>query len=384
MPDARDRFVPGAVESHMSKTFAWLSIVVALSGCSAVDTLDFYWQGAAGQMDLITRARPIPEVIEQGGDAALAARLDRVRDIRAFASRELGLPDNGSYTKYTELGRPFVLWNVFATPALSLKPRQWCFPVAGCVNYRGYFREEDARAEAVRIRSEGDDVYVSGVPAYSTLGWFDDPVLSSFVRWPDTEVARLIFHELAHQVLYVKDDTAFNESFAVAVEEAGLARWLAVQRNPVLDAQALRAQLLRTAFRAMTRDARGKLAAIYASDIGDDAKRHAKVRTFADMKAAYEQAKAGDPGLAGFERWFAQEPNNANLAALGLYSDRVPAFRVLLQEQGNDLSRFYERVRTLAALPRTERDAVLTAAASRAPHLAGAAAAVAVPSPAHN
>ena len=153
MPDARDRFVPGAVESHMSKTLAWLSIVVALSGCSAADTLDFYWQGAAGQMDLITRARPIPEVIEQGGDAALAARLDRVRDIRAFASRELGLPDNGSYTKYTELGRPFVLWNVFATPALSLKPRQWCFPVAGCVNYRGYFREEDARA--------GDEIHLS-------------------------------------------------------------------------------------------------------------------------------------------------------------------------------------------------------------------------------
>jgi predicted aminopeptidase len=256
MADARDRFVPGAVEAHMSKTFAWLPIVVALSGCSAVDTLDFYWQGAAGQMDLITRARPIPEVIEQGGDAALAARLDRVRDIRAFASRELGLPDNGSYTKYTELGRPFVLWNVFATPALSLKPRQWCFPVAGCVNYRGYFREDDARAEAVRIRSEGDDVYVSGVPAYSTLGWFDDPVLSSFVRWPDTEVARLIFHELAHQVLYVKDDTAFNESFAVAVEEAGLARWLAVQRNPVLDAQALRAQLLRGLSRDDARCAR--------------------------------------------------------------------------------------------------------------------------------
>jgi predicted aminopeptidase len=382
MTDTRDRFVPGAVESRMSRTFAWLSIALALSGCSAVDTLDFYWQGAAGQMDLITRARPIPDVIEQGGDAALAARLDRVRDIRAFASRELGLPDNGSYTKYTDLGRPFVLWNVFATPALSLKPRQWCFPVAGCVNYRGYFREEDARAEAARIRADGDDVHVSGVPAYSTLGWFDDPVLSSFVRWPDTEVARLIFHELAHQVLYVKDDTAFNESFAVAVEEAGLARWLAAQRDPALDAQALRAQRLRVAFRAMTRDARGKLAAIYASDVGDDEKRRAKARTFADMQASYEQAKAGDPGLAGFERWFAQDPNNASLAALSLYSDRVPAFRVLLQEQGNDLTRFYERVRALSALPKTERDAVLVAAASRAPRLAEAGSAV--PSPARN
>ena len=372
MTDARDRFDPRAVETRMSRTLASLLAALALSGCSAVETLEFYWQGAAGQMDLINRARPISEVVEQSGDPALNARLNRVRDIRAFASRELGLPDNGSYTKYTDLGRPFVLWNVFAAPALSLTPRQWCFPVAGCVNYRGYFREEDARAEAARVRAGGDDVHVSGVPAFSTLGWFDDPVLSSFVRWPDTEVARLIFHELAHQVLYVKDDTSFNESFAVAVEEAGLARWLAAQRNPALDAQAARAQRLRAVFLALTRDARGKLAAIYASDTSDDEKRRAKAQAFADMKAAYELAKGGEPGLAGFERWFAQDPNNAGLAALSLYSDRVSAFRVLLQEQDNDLLRFYERVRMLAALPKAERDAVLTAAASRAPQLAGA------------
>ena len=373
MTDVPDRFDRGAVQVFMFRTLASLLATLTLSGCSAVDTLEFYWQGAAGQMDLITRARPIPEVIEHSGNPALNARLDRVREIRAFASRELSLPDNGSYTKYTDLGRPFVSWNVFATPALSLQPRQWCFPVAGCVNYRGYFREDDALAEAARIRAEGDDVHVSGVPAYSTLGWFDDPVLSSFVRWPDTEVARLIFHELAHQVLYVKDDTAFNESFAVAVEEAGLGRWLAAERNPALDAQATRAQRLRAAFRVLTRDARAKLAAIYASDVSDDEKRRAKIQTFADMKAAYEVAKAGEPGLAGFERWFAQDPNNASLAALSLYSDRVPAFRVLLQEQDNDLLRFYERVRTLAALPKPERDAVLAAAAARAPQLAGTA-----------
>ena len=356
----------------MLKRLTITTIALALAGCSAVETLDFYLQSASGQMDLINRARPIPEVIEQSSDATLIARLDRVREIRAFASRELALPDNGSYTRYTDLGRPFVLWNVFATPALSLQPRQWCFPVAGCVNYRGYFRETDARAEAARIRGEGDDVHVSGVPAYSTLGWFDDPVLSSFVRWPDTEVARLIVHELAHQVLYVKDDTAFNESFAVAVEEAGLARWLATQHNAALDAQASRAQRLRVVFRSMTRELRIKLATIYASNMSDAEKRAAKAQAFADMKSDYDKAKAGDVGLAGFERWFAQEPNNASLAALSLYSDRVPAFRVLLQEQDNDLPRFYERVRELATLPKSERDAVLIAAASRAPQLAGA------------
>ena len=353
---------------------SWLASLAALvlAGCGAVDTFDFYWQGAAGQFDLLARAKPIPDVIEQGGDAALAARLTRVREIRAYASRELLLPDNASYTRYTDLGRPFVLWNVFAAPPLSLQPRQWCFPVAGCVNYRGYFREAEARAEAARLRAQGDDVHVSGVPAYSTLGWFDDPVLSSFVRWPDTELARLVFHELAHQLLYVKDDSVFNESFATAVEEIGAARWIAAQHSAALEVQATRSQRLRVAFRAIVTDTRAKLEAIYASRASDDEKRAAKSAAFASMKAAYEQAKAGEPGLAGYDRWFAQDPNNASLAAVALYSDRVPAFRQLFAESDGDLARFYERVRALSVLPKAERDAALVAAASRAPGVASA------------
>jgi predicted aminopeptidase len=343
---------------------------IILAGCGAGDTLDFYWQGAQGQMDILARARPIPEVIDEGGDAALAARLVRVREIRGFASHALGLPDNASYTRYADLGRQYVVWNVFATPGLSLRPRQWCFPVAGCVNYRGYFREADAQAEAARLRDAGDDVHVSGVPAYSTLGWFDDPVLSSFVRWPETELARLIFHELAHQLLYVKDDSAFNESFATAVEEVGVARWLARQGDPALDAQAGRSQRLRRAFRDLVTDARAQLAVVYESEASDAEKRAAKIATFAAMRSAYEQAKAGDPGLAGYERWFAQQPNNASLAAISLYTDRVPGFRALLAEAGGDLPRFYERVRSLTALPREKRHAALTEAASRADTLA--------------
>jgi len=206
---------------------------IALAACAAFETVDYYWQGAAGQWELISRSEPIPDVIGKS-DAALAQRLQRIREIRYFASHELGLPDNGSYTRYTDLGRPFVTWNVFATPELSMTPRQWCFPIAGCVNYRGYFREDEAKGEQQRLKASGDDVYIGGVPAYSTLGWFDDPVLSSFVRWPETEVARLIFHELSHQMLYVKSDSVFNESFATAVEEAGLARWLAQRKDPQL------------------------------------------------------------------------------------------------------------------------------------------------------
>src|SRR5438552_10313363 len=355
------------------KKSAAVAGVALLAACSAVDTVDFYWQGAAGQMDLLARARPIPEVIE-GSERALAARLARVREIGALARKELGLPDNGSYTRYTDLGRPFVLWNVFAAPSLSLKPLQWCFPIAGCVNYRGYFSEEQARAEAARLRANGDDVHVSGVPAYSTLGYFDDPVLSSFVLWPETEVARLIFHELAHQLLYVKDDSVFNESFATAVEEVGVARWLAANPDSSLEAQAARNQKLRDAFRNIVRTARDRLAEIYASSASDEEKQAAKLEAFAAMHADYERVKAGEPGLAGYDRWFAQEPNNASLAAISIYTDRVPAFRELLRGSGNDLPRFYERVKAVAGLPKTERDAALTAAASRSVEAVGKAA----------
>ncbi len=345
---------------------------VTLAACATFETVDYYWQGAAGQWDLISRSEPIPDVIGKS-DAALAARLARIREIRAFASQELGLPDNGSYTRYTDLGRPFVTWNVFATPELSMTPRQWCFPIAGCVNYRGYFRENEAVVEETRLRAAGDDVYIGGVPAYSTLGWFDDPVLSSFVRWPETEVARLIFHELAHQLIYVKNDSTFNESFATTVEEAGLARWLAARHDTHLEKLAARADRMRGIFRDLVRTTRDKLGQIYASKASDADKRRAKQEIVAAMKAAYEAAKAGEPGMSGYDRWFAQQPNNAALAAIGLYADRIPAFRELLHEANGDLPTFYARVRVLAAQPKRERNARLDALAKRAAAAAMAA-----------
>jgi len=344
---------------------AVLAGVVTLAACATFETVDYYWQGAAGQIELLANSQPIPDVIGKS-DAALAARLSRIHEIREFASRELGLPNNGSYTRYTDLGRAYVTWNVFATPELSLKPRQWCFPIAGCVNYRGYFREAQAAGESKRLKAAGDDVYVGGVPAYSTLGWFDDPVLSSFVSWPETEIARLIFHELAHQLIYVKSDSAFNESYATTVEEAGLARWLASRHDSQLDKLAARADHMRAVFRDLVRTTRTKLAEIYASDASDDDKRRAKHDIVAAMKAAYESAKQGDPALSGYDRWFAQQPNNAALAAVGLYTDRVPAFRELLHEANDDLSTFYQRVRELAARPKRQRDAALDALARRA------------------
>ena len=337
-----------------------------LAGCAAFESTGYYWQGATGQLDILARAKPIDEVIAHGEDKVLAQRLARAQSIRVFASRELALPDNKSFTRYSDLGRPYVVWNVFAAPPLSLVPRQWCFPVAGCVSYRGYFREAEAREEAARLAAAGDDVHVSGVPAYSTLGYFDDPILSTFVRWPESELARLVFHELAHQVVYVKDDSVFNESFAVAVEEAGVERWLHDQGNPQLDAQFARAQRQRVIFRDLVHDTREQLQAVYAGGASEDAKRAAKTAAFLAMKEAYAGAKNGEAGMAGYDRWFAgyanQGPNNASLASVALYTTQVPAFRELLAQEGDSLPRFYARVKEIAGLPKASRDEVLAQA----------------------
>jgi predicted aminopeptidase len=343
-----------------------LAALGALSGCSA----DYYWQSAAGQLDLLARAKPVGEVIASTGDPRLKDRLERARVIREFATSELGLPDNGSYRRYADLDRPYVVWNVFAAPELSLKAHEWCFPVAGCVAYRGYFREDEARAEAASLAAQGLDVYVGGVPAYSTLGWFDDPLLSSFIRYPDAELARLIFHELAHQLIYVPGDSTFNESFATAVEEAGVARWIASRSAPEaarLSDERARSERLRAEFRRLVRGARESLTVAYASDAGDDAKRRAKREAFDAMHAAYVRAQAGDPALGGFARWFegtgGAGPNNATLASVGLYTDALPAFRALLASEDGDLPRFYARVRELARMPKPDRQAVLAAIA---------------------
>ena len=340
---------------------AALLLLPVLAGCTAAG---YYWQGFRGQLDLLERARPIPAVLASTEDPALKRKLERVLAIREYASRELALPDNPSYRSYTDLGRRFVLWNIFAAPELSLEPRQWCFPVAGCVNYRGYFDEAAARAEAARLGATGDDVYVGGVPAYSTLGYFNDPMLSTVIRYPDTEVARLIFHELAHQVAYAKDDTVFNESFAVAVEEEGIGRWLAAQDDAALTAQFNTSQRYRDGFRTLVSRTRSELVTLYASPTSVEEKRAGKAAAFASMRAAYDALKKEWGGFAAYDGWFAQGPNNASLAAVGLYTQKVPEFHALLAGDGGDLRRFYAHVKALAALPKGERDSALAAAAA--------------------
>jgi predicted aminopeptidase len=335
-----------------ARVLAVTAALVLLASCASVK---YYLQAAQGQMALVSDARPIDDWLSDNGtDARLRARLEKAREIRRFAVSELGLPDNGSYKKYAALKRPFVLWNVVATPELSLKPIEWCFPIAGCVNYRGYYSRDDAQAYAMQLRAEGKDVDIGGVPAYSTLGWFDDPLLSTFINYSDAELARLIFHELAHQVVYVPGDSRFNESFATAVEEAGVQRWLDVHGDEALRKSYERYSLRKHQFKDLLLNYRHQLEVTYAGTGSPDAQRAAKARLFQQLKDDYAPLKQSWDGFTGYDRWFAEPLSNAKLASVATYTDFVPAFRALLARE-RDLPHFYAAVRQFAALDKDER-----------------------------
>lgn len=344
-----------------------LLTAATLGGCAVVtDGPGYYWQSVVGHLEMINRRRPVAALVaDPATDPVLRARLERAVEIRAFASRELGLPANGSYTGYSDVQRPFVLWNVFATPELSLELERWCFPVAGCVAYRGYYDRDAAERFAASLRERGLEAHVGGVPAYSTLGWFDDPLLSTFIQYPEAELARLVFHELAHQVLYVSGDTPFNESFATAVEEVGVERWLARRADAAVERLYREQAARRQDFVALLRRYKDTLAAVYAREVDDETKRAGKRTTFEALRAEYAQVKAGWGGYAGYDRFFAQGPTNPQLAAVGAYNDLRPAFRELLARAGDDLPSFYAAVRELSALPKAERDARLRALGGR-------------------
>lgn len=310
---------------------------VLLAGC---ETLSYYAQAVGGHLEIMAAAQPVERLLaDPQTPPDMRRRLELTQRIRDFAATELKLPDNGSYRSYAALPRPFVVWNVVAAPAFSLEPVKSCFPVAGCVSYRGFFAREEAEEHARELRAQGHDVYVYGVPAYSTLGRFDDPLLSTFIQYPEAELARLVFHELAHQVAYAKDDSTFNESFAVAVERVGLRRWLAGREA---DLKALAGVEQRTeAFTARLEDVRGRLRALYRTRLAPDEMRRRKAAEMAVLKAE----------LAKFPRLAAIEPNNAFLAARATYTQLVPQFEKLLAEEGGDLARFYGRVKQLAANP---------------------------------
>jgi len=329
-----------------------LLLVLLTSGCAS-----YYGQLAQGQWQLLRDRQPLERVIaDPATDPALQRRLALAGQARDFASARLGLPDNGSYRSYVELDRPFVVWNVFATEEFSVEPRQHCFPIAGCVAYRGYFRLGRARGAAALLAAEGLDTWVAPVDAYSTLGWFDDPLLSSMLRRDDARLAGVIFHELAHQQLYLPGDTAFNESYASFVEQEGLRQWLALRGEPARDT----ADAHRRAFVEQVLATRKRLAALYARNLPAEAMRQAKAAEFERLRRDYRALRDRHwPGDLRFETWLAGPLNNAKLLPFGLYDRWLPAFATLFEESGRDWPRFHAAARELSRLPAERRLAEL-------------------------
>jgi predicted aminopeptidase len=337
---------------------ALLSVFAPLSGC-------YLLQAASGQAEVMARSEPIPKVIaDPATPEATRARLQLAEDARAFAVASLDLPDGRSFRKYADLGRDYAVWNVVAAPELSVEPRRWCFPVAGCVAYRGYFDEGSAQAKARRLARQGDDVMVGGVATYSTLGRLPDPLFNTMLGWRETRFVGTIFHELAHEQLYVPDDSAFNEAFASVVEEEGVRRWL-LARGQAAELAAYEASLVHQAdFAALLRDARERLARLYGSGRPPVELRAEKQREFGRLKFEYSLLRARWGGYPGYDAWFARTLSNAHLAAVATYQDCVPGLRRELVAAGS-LPAFYARAAVLAELPLAERRAAVCGALPR-------------------
>ncbi len=344
----------------------WISLAAALllSGCS---TLGYYWQSVSGHMQMLNAARPVADVLaDPQTPEALKSRLALSQRIRSFAATELKLPDNASYKRYADLRRSAVVWNVVAAPEFSLTLKTWCFPVAGCIGYRGYFNEADARAEATQLQGEGWEVNVYGVPAYSTLGKLDwlggDPLLNTFINYPEGELARLIFHELAHQVVYAADDTMFNESFATAVERLGGQRWLAANASQAAKDDYAALDARRQQFRTLTAATRRDLVQIYLSNTAPNQQIHVQTApkniAMQKFRSNYAQLKSSWGGFAGYDGWVARA-NNASFGAQAAYDELVPGFEALFDAVGKDWQRFYDAARRLSLLPKGERHQAL-------------------------
>ena len=360
---------PSAALAGRLKTM--LAAALAAAGLAGCADLGYYWQSVSGHLHLLNAARPVDDWLADANTSApLKTRLALSQRIRGFAVSELNLPDNPSYRRYADLQRSAVVWNVVAAPALSLKLKSWCFPVAGCVNYHGYFSEAEARREAGELKALGFEVSVYGVPAYSTLGWMNwaggDPLLNTFISYPEGELARLIFHELAHQVVYAPGDTAFNESFATAVERLGGQRWLKAQAGG--DARQAYAVFdgRRQQFRSLALATRRELTEIYESKtpFAQDPRAQAALKLIAmrRFRENYAQLKVSWDGFAGYDPWVARA-NNASFGAQAAYDELVPGFEALFEREGKNWPRFYAAAQRLANLPQAERHEALAAGA---------------------
>ncbi len=334
-------------------------LVLILSAC---ESLSYYSQAAKGQWSVWWQRQPLDELIASSAtEPELRQQLQQVQQIRRFASNQLSLPENDSYRFYTDLERPYVVWNVTAAEEFSVEPLRWCFPIAGCVSYRGYFSEQAARQYAGQLAEAGYDTYVSGVAAYSTLGWFDDPLLNTFIQRDALSLAGLIFHELAHQQLYIPGDTDFNESFATTVELVGIERWLAAKESdPGLLNAYRQHQLMQQDFIRLLLELRQQLALLYLQPLSTEAKRQRKQQILsAGLQQRYDEFQRCWPDTNVFDHWLQPPLNNARLATIASYHSWLPAFQALLDEESGNLGRFYLRVKALSQLNPEQREAIL-------------------------
>lgn len=351
------------------RIFPLLTVTLIITSCA---NIGYYTQAVTGQLDILGRTRSItdllddspavgiePVVAAQPLTQTVKARLATVLRVRDFATQALALPDNDSYRVYADLNRAQVAWNVVATPEFSLTPKEWCFPVAGCVPYRGYFSHNRAGQFARALRENRLDVRVAGVSAYSTLGWFSDPVFSTQLRRSDADIAALIFHELAHQQLYLRGDATFNESFATAVELEGMRRWLAQGTDQASLENYLLDKTRQSTFVGLLLKYRTRLETLFASPLPEEQMRNEKARHYQALRAEYAVLRNQWGGYNGYDAWFTPELNNAYLASVGLYHHYVPAFQALLASVHGDLPAFYRLAKTLSLLPIAERSARL-------------------------
>lgn len=343
----------------MKPIMLWLWVVTAvlLSGCSSAG---YYAQSVKGQMEIWRLSRPIASVLDDPSvPKNVKTKLELALDIRRFAVAELGLPDNESYTEFVDLKRTYVVWSVFAAPELSLQPVEWCFLVVGCVTYRGYFEQPAAQAFARKLEEQGYEVYIGGVPAYSTLGWFDDPVPNTILDYREEDLAGLIFHELAHQVAFAKDDTEFNESFATAVERFGVEKWLQASGDDARISHYRTREQRNEDVIGLILEYRAGLQKLYASAATDEEKRLRKQALIKALKQSYDRAIGRWPGYRGYKYWFEQPINNAKLISVATYNELVPALQRLLAKHDGDLDAFYEAARQLAKASKAARREIL-------------------------
>lgn len=357
----REYWLPSLLKTTnlFMRHFFVLIMPLLLGACA---DLGYYWHSAKGHMAIMHQRVAIEDILaDPESDTGLQQRLILVKEIRRFAIEQLALPESGSYTDYAQLDRPYALQNLVAAPEFSTRPLTWCYPIAGCTSYRGFYQQQRLDDFVKSLKIDNNDIHISRVPAYSTLGWFDDPVLSSFINWPDHRLAGLLFHELTHQRIYIDDDTKFNESLATAVQQVGIRAWLSSRDQHGRLEKFNRSLLYRRDVVLLIETGRNQLSAIYQGDQSDAWKRAEKQKIFQTMREQYEEISRSHNYRDGFAKWFAGELNNAKLASVSTYNALIPAFVTMIQAFDNDFEAFFDYAESIGDLDKDKRTLCLLA-----------------------